>query len=163
MCTCVCLSSCQMCLLRLLLIQLPSWCLFVVATRSSHIADFYATKYYAKPQLALSNGLETIIDGLRKVEERKSVAIEQHENEDIAHKALRVVRAAIFSIQKCYWNSACECAIFIKTTNTYVTTEADVPLFSSKGFAMIHESNRLMNKTRACTLNIALEETNHCT
>ena len=150
-------------MLRLLLITrfLPH--VFVVATRSSHIADFYATKYYAKPQLALSNGLEAIIEGLRKVEERQSVAIEQHENEDIAHKALRVVRAAIFSIQKCYWNSACECAMFIKTTNTYVTTERDVPLFSSRGFAMIHESNRLMNKTRAGTLNIAIEETNHCT
>ena len=131
--------------------------------RSSHIADFYATKYYAKPQLALANGLEAIIDGLRKVEDRKRVAIEQLESEDIANTALRVVRAAIFSIQKCYWNSACECAMFIKTANTYVTTEADVPLFSSRGFAMIHESNRLMNKTRAGTLNIAIEETNHCT
>ena len=113
--------------------------------------------------MALANGLEAIIDGLRKVEDRKRIAIEQLESEDIASTALRVVRAAIFSIQKCYWNSACECAMFIKTTNTYVTTERDVPLFSSRGFAMIHESNRLMNKTRAGTLNIAIEETNHCT
>ncbi len=71
---------------------------FGVATRSSHIADFYATKYYAKPQQTLSSGLGAIIWGLQKLEARQ-VAPAEPQNEDLAQQALRIMRSATFAIQ----------------------------------------------------------------
>ena len=42
---------------------------FAVAMRSSSVADFYATKYLAKPQQWLASALGPFISGYRKVEE----------------------------------------------------------------------------------------------
>ena len=60
------------------------------------------------------------------------------------------MRSAVFAIQKCYWNSACECTTFIKTTSTAIFTEREVVLFMSRAFAMLHECKRLLNKKTPC-------------
>ena len=44
---------------------------FAVAMRSSSVADFYATKYLAKPQQWLSTALGPLISGYRKYEEEQ--------------------------------------------------------------------------------------------
>ena len=44
---------------------------FAVAMRSSSVADFYATKYLAKPQQWLATALGPLISGFRRVEEEQ--------------------------------------------------------------------------------------------
>ena len=44
---------------------------FAVAMRSSSVADFYATKYLAKPQQWLTTGIGPLSAGFRKVEEEQ--------------------------------------------------------------------------------------------
>ncbi|MDP7179354.1 MAG: hypothetical protein QF749_13805, partial [Verrucomicrobiota bacterium] len=133
------LTAKQRCILRL----------FGVAMRSSHIADFYATKYLAKPQQTLVSGLGAIVYGLQRMEARDA-ATKSPQPDDVAAKAMRVMRSAVFAIQKCYWNSACECTTFIKTTSTAIFTEREVVLFMSRAFAMLHECKRLLNKKTPC-------------
>ena len=45
---------------------------FAVAARSSHVADFYGTKYLAKPQQWLASFLGRLILGFRRIEEQKA-------------------------------------------------------------------------------------------
>ena len=82
---------------------------FAVAVRSSHVADFYATKYLAKPQQWLASVLGPLILGFRRVEEHKA-----HREEPLSTKAqaLRNVRVAIFAANRSVWVSFCEASLF---------------------------------------------------
>ncbi len=60
------------------------------------------------------------------------------------------MRASVFAIQKGNWTGACECAIFVKTTNAYVTTGPGAVLFAPKPPAMLQECKRLVNKSAPC-------------
>ncbi len=134
--------------------------LFGVAMRSSHIADFYATKYFAKPQQTLSSGLGAIFFGLQQLEARRALA-EDPQQDDVTVAAMQVMRSAAFAIQKCYWNSACECAMFIKTNSTALFTKPEVVLFASRSFAMLHECKRLLNKKTPCRGILFVQDPDH--
>ena len=75
---------------------------FAVAVRSSHVADFYATKYLAKPQQWLASVLGPLSFGFRRTEEHTA-----HREEPLTTttRALRNVRTAIFATKRSVWDS----------------------------------------------------------
>ena len=116
---------------------------FAVAMRSSSVADFYATKYLAKPQQWLATALGPLISGYRKVEE------EQKQKEvplSTKSLALRKMRTAIFAAFRSVWISSCEACLFIHTGGSAVQSHNDVVVHGHKGLFMMHECKRILNK-----------------
>ena len=116
---------------------------FAVAMRSSSVADFYATKYLAKPQQWLATALGPLISGYRKVEE------EQKQTEmplSTKSLALRKMRTAIFAAFRSVWISSCEACLFIQTGGSAVLSHPDVVVHGHKGLFMMHECKRILNK-----------------
>ena len=111
--------------------------------RSSSVADFYATKYLAKPQQWLATALGPLISGYRRVEE------EQKQTETpLSTKALalRKMRTAIFAAFRSVWISSCEACLFLQTGGSAVQTHPDVVVHGHKGLFMMHECKRILNK-----------------
>ncbi len=96
---------------------------FAIAMRSSHVADFYATKYLAKPQQWLTSVLGPLIVGFRRVEEKKEQAQEQLQTKA---QALRNVRTAISAANRCVWNSCFEAWLYLQTESSAVQSHPDV-------------------------------------
>ena len=115
---------------------------FAVAMRSSHVADFYATKYLAKPQQWLANVLGPLITGFRRVEEEKA---QREEPLSTKAQAMRNVRAAIFAANRSVWISCCEASLYIRTNAAAVQTHGDVVVHGRKGLFMMHECKRILN------------------
>ena len=115
---------------------------FAIAMRSSHVADFYATKYLAKPQQWLASVLGPLIAGLRRIEEGA-----QHAQEPLNTKAqaLRNVRTAIFAANRCVWISCCEACLYLQTGSSAVQSHPDVVIHGRKGLFMMHECKRILN------------------
>ena len=116
---------------------------FAVAMRSSHVADFYATKYLAKPQQWLTSVLGPLISGFRRHEQNKTEADQQLQTKQQALKNLRV---AIFAANRAVWISCCEACLYIQTRSSAVQSHADVTLHARKGLFMMHECKRILNK-----------------
>ena len=68
-----------------------------VGARSSAVADFYATKYLAKPQQWLTSALGRLTAGFREIEEEHRRAKDQP---SLKTAALRKVRTAIFAASR---------------------------------------------------------------
>ena len=115
-----------------------------IAMRSSHVADFYATKYLAKPQQWLHSVLGPLILGFRRAEEKAAAITE--EKPSIYKEALRKVRTAIFAANRSIWISCCEAALFLNTGGTAIFSHADVPVHARLGLSMMHECKRILNK-----------------
>ena len=98
--------------------------------RSSHICDFYMTKYLAKGQRVLASAIKPVLHGL----ERLDAEIASGEKilptaEDLARAKLRRI---LFSANRAHWFSACELAIFVLTGGHSISSHIDRPLFLSK-------------------------------
>ena len=115
---------------------------FAIAARSSHVADFYATKYLAKPQQWLANVLGPLIAGFRRVEAKKEAAQEQP---SIRAQALRNVRTAIFAANRSVWISCCEACLYLQTGSSAVQSHPDVVILGRKALFMMHECKRILN------------------
>jgi len=115
-----------------------------IAMRSSHVSDFYATKYLAKPQQWLHSVLGPLIQGFRRAEEKMAASTE--EKPTTYQVALRKVRTAIFAANRSIWISSCEAALFLQTGGTAVFSHADVPVHARRGLFMMHECKRMLNK-----------------
>ena len=115
-----------------------------IAMRSSHVSDFYATKYMAKPQQWLHSVLGRLILGFRRAEERSAATTE--EKALTYQEALRKVRTAIFAANRSIWISCCEAALFLNTGGTAVFSHADVPVHARRALFMMHECKRMLNK-----------------
>ena len=115
-----------------------------IAMRSSHVSDFYATKYMAKPQQWLHSVLGPLILGFRRAEERSAATTE--EKPSTYQEALRKVRTAIFAASRSIWISCCEAALFLNTCGTAVFSHADVPVHARRALFMMHECKRMLNK-----------------
>ena len=115
---------------------------FAVAMRSSHVADFYATKYLAKPQQWLANVLGPLIIGFRRIEEEK---VQREEPLNTKAQAMRNVRAAIFAANRSVWISCCEASLYLRTNAAAVQTHGDVVVHGRKGLFMMHECKRILN------------------
>lgn len=116
---------------------------FAIAMRSSHVADFYATKYLAKPQQWLTNVLGPLIAGLRRMEEKKDQVAAQLQTKA---QALRNVRTAIFAANRSIWISCCEACLYLHTGSSAVQSHLDVVVHARKGLFMMHECQRILNK-----------------
>ena len=90
---------------------------FDVANRAAHIADFYMTKYLAKPQQVLASALGPLIEGMRRLEEEDA---ENPVDRSRIEAARRKLRRLMFSANRSTWFSACELAIYIITGKTAV-------------------------------------------
>ena len=120
-----------------------------IAMRSSHISDFYATKYLAKPQQWLQSVLGPLTHGLRTMQERQTAV---GEKKPTTHQeALRKVRTAIFAANRSIWISCCEAAVFLLTGGAAVQSHADVPVHARRGLFMMHECKRMLNNEIAGT------------
>ena len=115
-----------------------------IAMRSSHVSDFYATKYMAKPQQWLHSVLGPLIVGFRRAEERSAATTK--EKASTYQEALRKVRTAIFAANRCIWISSCEAALFLNTGGAAVFSHADVPVHARRALFMMHECKRMLNK-----------------
>ena len=111
--------------------------------RSSAVADFYATKYLAKPQQWLTSALGPLIAGFKRIEDEQ-----KHADEPLSVKAtaLRKVRAVIFAANRSVWISSCEACLFLETGGSAVQSHLDVAVHGRKGFFMMHECKRILNK-----------------
>ena len=116
---------------------------FAVAMRSSSVADFYATKYLAKPQQWLATALGPLISGYKRVEEE-----EKQKETPLSTKALalRKMRTAIFAAFRSVWISPCEACLYLETGGSAVLTHYDVVVHGQKGLFMMHECKRILNK-----------------
>ena len=115
---------------------------FAVAMRSSHVADFYATKYLAKPQQWLATVLGPLIIGFRRVEEEKA---KREEPLSTKGQAMRNVRTAIFAANRSVWISCCEASLYLRTNAAAVQTHGDAVVHGRKGLFMMHECKRILN------------------
>ena len=115
---------------------------FAVAMRSSSVADFYATKYLAKPQQWLATALGPLISGFRRVEEERKQTETPLSTKSLA---LRKMRTAIFAAFRSVWISPCEACLFIQTGGSAVLSHPDVVVHGHKGLFMMHECKRILN------------------
>ena len=115
---------------------------FAIAMRSSHVADFYATKYLAKPQQWLANVLGPLIVGFRRIEEEKA---QREDPLPVKTQALRNVRTAIFAANRAVWISCCEACLYLRTGSSAVQSHADQVVHGRKGLFMMHECKRILN------------------
>ena len=116
---------------------------FAVAMRSSSVADFYATKYLAKPQQWLASALGPLISGYRKIEEEQKQMVTPLSTKSLA---LRKMRTAIFAAFRSVWISSCEACLFIQTGGSAVQSHGDIVVHGHKGLFMMHECKRILNK-----------------
>ena len=116
---------------------------FAVGMRSSAVADFYATKYLAKPQQWLTSVLGPLIAGFKRVEQKQKQSGEQA---TVKATALRKVRTAIFAANRSVWISSCEACLFLETGGSAVQSHGDVLVHGRKGLYMMHECKRILNK-----------------
>jgi len=70
---------------------------FAIAARASAVADFYATKYLAKPQQWLASALGPLISGYRKKEEEQN---QMEEKPSVQKMSLQKLRTAIFAANR---------------------------------------------------------------
>ena len=112
---------------------------FDIAMRSSKVADFYATKYLAKPRQWLSSVLGPLITGFRRVEAKKVQAEEQLGTKA---QALRSVRTAIFAANRCVWISCCEACLYLHIESSAVQShaEATCPRERASGGAVLQST-----------------------
>ena len=111
--------------------------------RSSHICDFYMTKYLAKGQQVLASAITPVLQGLERLDsEIASGSKVLPTAEDLARAKLRRI---LFSANRAHWFSACELAIFVLTGGHSIATHIDRPLFLSKVFYLLEEGKRLRN------------------
>ena len=116
---------------------------FAVAVRSSSVADFYATKYLAKPQQWLTSALGPLIAGFKKVEEEQKQA---EERPTTYTASLRKLRTAIFAANRCVWISCCEACLFLCSDKSAVLSHRDAVVHGRKALFMMHECKRILNK-----------------
>ena len=118
-----------------------------VAMRSSHVADFYATKYLAKPQQWLTSVLGPLIAGFRRARERTEAETKEDTPKASVYKtALSKMRTAIFAANRSIWISCCEAALYLQTGGTSVVTHDCATLHARRGLFMMHECKRILNK-----------------
>lgn len=110
-----------------------------VAMRSSSVADFYATKYLAKPQQWLATALGPLISGFRRVEEEREQTEPPLSTKSLV---LRKMRTAIFAAFRSVWISPCEACLFFQTGGSAVLSHPDVVVHGHKGLFMMHECKR---------------------
>ena len=115
---------------------------FAIAMRSSHVADFYATKYLAKPQQWLANVLGPLIVGFRRIEEEKA---QREDPLPVKAQALRNVRTAIFAANRAVWISCCEACLYLRTGSSAVQSHPDQVVHGRKGLFMMHGCKRILN------------------
>ena len=116
---------------------------FAVGMHSSAVADFYATKYLAKPQQWLVSVLGPLIAGFKRAEEEQKQSGEQA---TVKATALRKVRTAIFAANRSVWISSCEACLFLETGGSAVLSHPDVVVHGRKGLFMMHECMRILDK-----------------
>ena len=111
--------------------------------RSSHICDFYMTKYLAKGQQVLASAITPVLAGLNRLDDEIAAGVKTLPTlEDVARAKLRRI---LFSANRAHWFSACELAIFVLTGGHSIATHIDRPLFLSKVFYLLEEGKRLRN------------------
>ena len=111
--------------------------------RSSHICDFYMTKYLAKGQQVLASAITPVLAGLNRLDDEIAAGAKTLPTiEDVARAKLRRI---LFSANRAHWFSACELAIFVLTGGHSIATHVDRPLFLSKVFYLLEEGKRLRN------------------
>ena len=116
---------------------------YAEGVRSSHICDFYMTKYLAKGQQVLASAVTPVIQGLQRLEDEVASGTKQLTSlEDAARAKLRRI---LFSANRSHWFSACELAIFVLTGGHSIATHIDRPMFLSRVFFMLEEGKRLHN------------------
>ena len=116
---------------------------YAEGVRSSHICDFYMTKYLAKGQQVLASAVTPVIQGLQRLEDEVAAGTKQLTSlEDAARAKLRRI---LFSANRSHWFSACELAIFVLTGGHSIATHIDRPMFLSRVFFMLEEGKRLRN------------------
>ena len=116
---------------------------FAIGMRSSAVADFYATKYLAKPQQWLTSALGPLIAGFKRIEDEQKQA---EEPLSVKATALRKVRAAIFAANRSVWISSCEACLFLETGGSAVLSHLDVAVHGRKGLFMMSECKRILNR-----------------
>ena len=123
-----------------------------LAMRSSHVADFYATKYLAKPQQWLTSVLGPLIKGFERAREKTEAETKEGKAKPSVFKvALSKVRTAIFAANRSIWISCCEAALYLQTDGTAVRTHDFVALHARRGLFMMQECKRILNKEVAGT------------
>eukprot|EP00438_Fugacium_kawagutii_P025227 Skav230240 [mRNA] locus=scaffold1818:78429:87690:+ [translate_table: standard] len=116
---------------------------YAEGVRSSHICDFYMTKYLAKGQQVLASAVTPVLHGLKRLEEEVAAGTKVlGTTQDLARAKLRRI---LFSANRAHWFSACELAIFILTDGHSISTHIDRPMFLSKVFYLLEEGKRLRN------------------
>ena len=116
---------------------------YAEGVRSSHICDFYMTKYLAKGQQVLASAVTPVIQGLQRLEDEVAAGTKELSSlEDAARAKLRRI---LFSANRSHWFSACELAIFVLTGGHSIATHIDRPMFLSRMFFMLEEGKRLYN------------------
>ena len=111
--------------------------------RSSHVCDFYMTKYLAKGQQVLASAITPVLHGLERLDAEIAAGKKiLGTTEDLARAKLRRI---LFSANRSHWFSSCELAIFVLTGGHSVATHIDRPLFLSKVFYLLEEGKRLWN------------------
>ena len=114
-----------------------------LAMRSSHVADFYATKYLAKPQQWLTSVLGPLINGFRRVREKTEAETKEGTAKpSIFTVALSKVRTAIFAANRSIWISGCEASLYLHTGDTAVKTHFCPQLHARRGLYMMRECKR---------------------
>jgi hypothetical protein len=116
---------------------------FAIAARSSAVADFYATKYLAKPQQWPTSALGPLIAGFRKAEEEQKQA---EERASATTLSLRKLRTAFVAANRSVWISSCEACLFLETGGSAVLSHRDVAVHGRKGLFMMNECKRILNK-----------------
>ena len=111
--------------------------------RSSHVCDFYMTKYLAKGQQVLASAVSPVLLGLRRLDEEIAAGTRVVPTElDVARAKLRRI---LFSANRAHWFSACELAIFVLTGGHSISTHVDRPCFMGRIVYMLEEGKRLRN------------------
>jgi hypothetical protein len=116
---------------------------FAIAARASAVADFYATKYLAKPQQWLASALGPLISGYRKKEEEQN---QMEEKPSVQKMSLQKLRTAIFAANRSVWISSCEACLFLETGGSAVLSHPDVAVHGRKGLFMMNECKRILNR-----------------
>ena len=116
---------------------------YAEGVRSSHICDFYMTKYLAKGQQVLASAVTPVLHGLQRLDDEVAAGVKVLNTvEDVARAKLRRI---LFSANRSHWFSACELAIFVLTGGHSIATHIDRPMFLSRVFFMLEEGKRLRN------------------
>lgn len=103
---------------------------YAEGVRSSHICDFYMTKYLAKGQQVLASAITLVLHGLQQLEDEVAAGTKTFSStEDVARAKLR--RSLVSANNRAHWLSACELAIYVLTGGHSISTHIDRPMFLS--------------------------------